>query len=104
MSASDVARPSASPEIEHSVESSRGATARLRSTAAWFRRRGPVGRGALALLVFTVASIFVFALPVMADLRHRCVASCVADTHLYVWSFEWMRYAVAHTSDPFFTS
>lgn len=74
------------------------------AVTGWFRRRGPVARGALALLLFTVASILVFALPVMGDLRNRCVGSCLGDTHLYMWSFEWMRYAIAHHQDPFSTS
>jgi hypothetical protein len=70
---------------------------------AWCRARGPYARGLAAFLLFLVTSILIFGLPVMGDLAHRCVGSCVPDTNLYVWSFEWMNHALQNHLDPLFT-
>jgi hypothetical protein len=104
MRATEPVTPDVSTDLDGTPTDLEPPKGRIGAVADWFRRRGPVGRGALALLMFTCASILVFALPVMGDLRNRCVGSCVGDTSLYVWSFEWMRYALAHHQDPFFTS
>jgi hypothetical protein len=70
---------------------------------AWSRARGPYTRGLAAFLLYMVTSILVFGLPVMGDLAHRCVGSCLPDTSLYVWSFEWMNHALGAKLDPLFT-
>jgi hypothetical protein len=60
-------------------------------------------RGLAAFLLFAATSILVFGLPVMGDLAHRCVGSCLPDTSLYVWSFDWMAHALGNGLDPLFT-
>ena len=67
------------------------------------RGLGPYSRGLAAFLLYLVTSILVFALPVMGDLAHRCVGSCLPDTNLYVWSFSWMDHALQAKLDPLFT-
>ncbi|HEX3300306.1 MAG TPA: hypothetical protein VHW68_09355 [Actinomycetota bacterium] len=104
MRATEPATPDVSADLDETPTDLEPPGRWIDGVVDWFRRRGPVGRGALALLLFTCASILVFALPVMGDLRNRCVGSCLGDTHLYMWSFEWMRYAIAHHQNPFFTS
>jgi hypothetical protein len=69
----------------------------------WCRARGPYMRGLAAFLLFAATSILVFGLPVMGDLAHRCVGSCLPDTSLYVWSFDWMAHALGNGLDPLFT-
>ena len=71
--------------------------------ADWCRARGPYTRGLAAFLLYLLTSILVFGLPVMGDLAHRCVGSCLPDTNLYVWSFEWMNHAIQAHVDPLFT-
>jgi hypothetical protein len=72
--------------------------------ADWCRARGGVVRGLVALVLFTVLSILVFALPVMGELTTRCVGSCLPDTSLYTWSFGWMDHALTNGLDPLFTT
>jgi hypothetical protein len=67
------------------------------------RAFGPYTRGLAAFLLYLLTSILVFGLPVMGDLAHRCVGSCLPDTNLYVWSFEWMNHALQTKLDPLFT-
>jgi len=71
---------------------------------AWARARGPVARGGAAFVLYLLTSILVFALPVIGHLHSRCVGACVSDAKLYVWSFEWMRFAVAHGLDPLYST
>jgi hypothetical protein len=77
--------------------------ATLDKVADWCRARGPYSRGFAAFLLYVLTSILVFGLPVMGDLAHRCVGSCLPDTNLYVWSFEWMNHALRTGIDPLFT-
>ena len=101
MRASDVGAPSDATDAE--ARSRVGPGSSLTAIAGWFGRRGPISRGFLAFALFGLASIVIFALPVITDLGHRCVGSCLSDTYLYVWSFEWMHHAVSNGMDPFFT-
>jgi hypothetical protein len=71
--------------------------------AGWCRARGPYARGFAAFLLYLLTSVLVFGLPVMGDLAHRCAASCLPDTNLYVWSFAWMNHAIQAHIDPLFT-
>jgi len=76
---------------------------RTTSIARWCRSRGGVARGSFAFLLYTLLSIAVFALPVVGDLAHRCVGSCLSDTNLYTWSFAWMDHALRARTDPLFS-
>src|SRR6188472_595418 len=76
----------------------------VRRVADRLRTRGPRTRGLLAFLLYLASSIMVFALPVMGDLSNRCVGSCLSDTSLYEWSFNWMHHAISTGSDPLFTN
>src|SRR3954451_742708 len=78
-------------------------TGGLKGVADWFRARGPRTRGLFAFLIYLVSSILVFALPVIGDLGNRCVGSCLPDTSLYEWSFDWMHQALTNGVDPLFT-
>jgi hypothetical protein len=71
--------------------------------AEWCRARGPYSRGLFAFFLYALTSILVFGLPVMGDLAHRCAGSCLPDTALYVWSFDWMGHALQNHLDPLFT-
>jgi hypothetical protein len=68
-----------------------------------FRSRGPRMRGLFAFLLYLASSILVFALPVIGDLGNRCVGSCLSDTSLYAWSYNWMHQAISTGADPLFT-
>jgi hypothetical protein len=57
-----------------------------------------------AFLLFLATSILVFALPVMPHLASRCVASCLSDTALYAWSFDYMAHVVTAGFDPLHAS
>jgi len=78
-------------------------TGGLKRVPGWFRARGPRMRGLFAFLLYLGSSILVFALPVIGDLGHRCVGSCLPDTSLYDWSFSWMHHALTSGVDPLFT-
>src|SRR3954471_42517 len=78
-------------------------TGGLKRVPGWFRARGPRMRGLFAFLLYLGRSILVFALPVIGDLGHRCVGSCLPDTSLYDWSFSWMHHALTSGVDPLFT-
>src|SRR3954465_13144097 len=78
-------------------------TGGLKGGADWFRARGPRTRGLFAFLIYLVSSILVFALPVIGDLGNRCVGSCLPDTSLYEWSFDWMHQAATNRAAPLFT-
>ena len=99
MSASSaISDPEAPSEL---VESDRPGG--LTRVVRWFRTRGPRMRGLFAFLLYLGSSILVFALPVIGDLGNRCVGSCLPDTSLYEWSFNWMHHAISTGSDPLFT-
>ena len=72
----------------------------LDAATSWCRARGPVTRAFGAFLLFLTTSILVFALPVMPHLASRCVASCLSDTALYAWSFDYMAHVVTAGFDP----
>ncbi len=72
----------------------------LDAVSSWTRARGPVTRAFGAFLLFVTTSIVVFALPVMPHLASRCVASCLSDTALYSWSFDYMAHVVTAGFDP----
>ena len=55
-------------------------------------------------MLFLATSILVFALPVMPHLASRCVASCLSDTALYAWSFDYMAHVVTAGFDPLHAS
>ena len=57
-----------------------------------------------AFLLFLATSIAVFALPVMPHLASRCVASCLSDTALYAWSFDYMAHVVRAGFDPLYAT
>jgi len=76
----------------------------LGDVTAWCRARGPVTRAFGAFLLFLTTSILVFALPVMPHLASRCVASCLSDTALYAWSFDYMAHVVTAGFDPLHAS
>ena len=78
-------------------------TGGLERVADWLRARGPRTRGLFAFLLYLISSILVFALPVIGDLGNRCVGSCLPDTSLYEWSFDWMHKALTTGVDPLFT-
>ena len=72
----------------------------LDGVASWCRARGPVTRAFGAFLLSLAVSVLVFALPVMPHLASRCVASCLSDTALYAWSFDYMAHVVTSGFDP----
>jgi uncharacterized membrane protein len=72
----------------------------LETATSWCRARGPVARAFGAFLLFLTTSILVFAFPVMPHLASRCVASCLSDTALYAWSFDYMAHVVTAGFDP----
>ncbi len=74
------------------------------AATSWCRARGPVARAFGAFFLFLVTSILVFALPVMPHLASRCVASCLSDTALYAWSFDYMAHVVTAGFDPLHAS
>jgi hypothetical protein len=80
-----------------------GRTSWAGRVVGWFRRSGPRTRGLFAFMIFLASSILVFALPVLWNLGHRCVGSCLPDTSLYQWSFDWMNHALRTGADPLFT-
>ncbi|HEV8088198.1 MAG TPA: hypothetical protein VGQ50_05960 [Actinomycetota bacterium] len=99
MSASSaVSDPEAPSEVVESDRSGGG-----RRVVGWLRTRGPRMRGLFAFLLYLVCSILMFALPVIGDLGNRCVGSCLPDTSLYEWSFNWMHQAISTGADPLFT-
>ena len=81
-----------------------GRTSVATRVVEWFRRSGPRTRGLFAFVIFLGSSILVFALPVIGNLGHRCVGSCLPDTSLYEWSFDWMNHALRTGTDPLFTN
>jgi hypothetical protein len=91
------------PEAPSEIAEGDGRTGGLKRVGDWFRARGPRTRGLFAFLIYLISSILVFALPVMGDLGTRCVGSCLPDTSLYEWSFDWMHHALVTGVDPLFT-
>ena len=92
---SAISDPEAPSEV---VEGERPGGARR--VVDWFKTRGPRLRGLFAFLLYVASSILVFALPVIGDLGNRCVGSCLSDTYLYEWSFDWMHQAISTGARP----
>jgi hypothetical protein len=66
--------------------------------------RHPARDGLLVFLVLLAFTVLLFALPVVPRLGNSCVGACVRDFRLYVWSMDWLSYAVSHGVDPFRTA
>ena len=56
-----------------------------------------------AFLMYTGASITIWALPILTRLRVVCVGVCGSDSKLYMWSIRWMAYALGHRLDPLYS-
>lgn len=67
----------------------------------WYRR--PALFALYAFLFYLVVSVVLWGLPIGMDLASRHVGMGGNDLRLYMWSFEWVPYAVSHGIDPFHT-
>ena len=67
----------------------------------WYRR--PALLALYAFLLYLLVSIVLWGLPIGMDLASRHVGMGGNDLRLYMWSFEWVPYAVSHGIDPFHT-
>lgn len=68
----------------------------------WNRR--PALLAVYAFLFYLLVSIVLWGLPIGMDLASRHVGMGGNDLRLYMWSFEWVPYAVSHGIDPFHTN
>jgi hypothetical protein len=69
---------------------------------AW--RRPPGWRPALiALSLYVVAAIAIWASPIITELGTRYVGSGRADAKIFQWSVGWVHWAIAHHVDPLTT-
>src|SRR5438034_3694332 len=73
--------------------------------SSWRDRRGI--QAAVALGVYVFASILVFGLPVLGDLRHSYVGlgrpdlgTGFTDPSVYMWSLVWWPHAIVHGMNP----
>jgi hypothetical protein len=69
--------------------------------APWYRR--PALLALYAFLLYLFVSIVLWGLPIGLHLASRHVGMGGNDLRLYMWSFEWVPYAVSHGLDPFHT-
>jgi hypothetical protein len=67
----------------------------------WYRR--PALFALYAFLFYLLLSIVLWGLPIGMQLASRHVGMGGNDLRLYMWSFEWVPYAVSHGVDPFHT-
>jgi hypothetical protein len=67
----------------------------------WYRR--PALLALYAFLFYLLVSIVLWGLPIGMDLASRHAGMGGNDLRLYMWSFEWVPYAVSHGIDPFHT-
>jgi len=76
-----------------------------------FRRRipdrlralGSGGQGAAAFGLYALASIALYAFPILARFGSAYVGVGKTDSKLYMWSLTWMPYALSHGLNPLFT-
>ena len=77
--------------------------ARRRRAVAWFTSLGPVGRGFAAFIMYAVVSVAAYGHTALPHFASRCTTMCLPDTKYYIWSLEWMAYALSHGLNPFHT-
>jgi peroxiredoxin len=75
----------------------------LRRIPDRLRRLGPRGQGAAAFGLYALASIALYAIPILGRFGSAYVGVGKTDSKLYMWSLEWMPYALAHGLNPLFT-
>jgi hypothetical protein len=78
-----------------------GASERADEGLRWYLRPSVQALG--AFLLYLLASLILWGLPIGFDLTSRHAGMGGNDTRLYMWAFEWTPYAVSHGLDPFHT-
>ncbi|HTG46908.1 MAG TPA: hypothetical protein VK646_04570 [Actinomycetota bacterium] len=77
----------------------------------WFPRLTRFGqtvrpwvRGVIAFVLFAIAAILTWALPILGSFGTRYVGNGYSDAKFYQWAVGWMHWSVLHGSDPLYTT
>ncbi|TMK85348.1 MAG: hypothetical protein E6G43_11825 [Actinobacteria bacterium] len=69
---------------------------------AWGRELPDRARGLVAFLLYLVATIVIWAGPIITQLRIRYVGDGRGDAKFFQWSIGWVHWALAHHVDPLY--
>jgi len=68
------------------------------------RGSSPVERGSAVFVAYATISGLLYIRGAFAHLGTWCVGGCHSDTMVYLWSLQWMPFALSHGLNPLFTT
>ena len=74
----------------------------LGRSIAWGRGLSGWARGLAAFLLYLVATVVIWAAPIITQLRIRYVGDGRGDAKFFQWSIGWVHWALAHHVDPLY--
>src|SRR5438876_317068 len=74
----------------------------LDRSIAWGRGLSGWARGLAAFLLYLVATVVIWAAPIITQLRIRYVGDGRGDAKFFQWSIGWVHWALAHHVDPLY--